>query len=1285
MTPWVSEKHANRPVRDVLIKHLVNLCRIYSPSGYELGTIEYCLPILKSSGFDVELSPEGNIYATRGTPRSGKYMLLNAHTDTVQRDKDASIITHPDLIQFDPFWNIIWGRGYMVAGDDKCGIGIILALAEATQLPMKVLLTVGEECGCEGVKSVPNSFYKDTVFCFTLDRRGCCDIIETYSGRKMAPKGIIDLIIKIAKESFVNMGVANGSFADTFYISEHVPAVNISIGYYNAHSSYDFIRVNETYDTMMVVRSCIEKQDAFEEEWARTPQNWRPTIFKEYAPAYTYYGEYYGSGFGWGYDQYDKKQQYNQTLAKYNRVWNKKTRQWVTESVAAAKDKDRKEKTEEKSKMPKSPADLIAKDDIEPVPIDPFGNSYGDLIWAEKYHPVWEAMIAYPRVKIEKKWVPEPREAGVSEKPRKAEYIPSAQILETEINRLGEIVDLMSKQDPYIWIYGRAQFTIRMGIPVNDLGISLGWIEYKGVDGEIAYRPILKDATSVYEFAKILDDYPDSDILYKVASLAADVSFRIELEKEDDSSNKFYKRSLPLHQYNQLLDAVAVIDSETMPFKVDAVDGAVYEAGFSKIKMGGWNEIGQVSVFVVSPSSPSRDGWVIAPRVLKETVTMYGNLETIGYLRNLFYGRGWEKFDVLLEEVVKNSIEWFSKNAELTGPTVQLVRSSAESGMTGSMIEAFSEEIFSHLTMSSDPAARKLGIPWKMRDQMRSEVLDESQSDEFREIIEKIGSFEAYSTHTTVEPNRTNFEYRAELQQRDIKERASLGTLHSSLRIGSGGETAYNDIGSARTNITSYNNNVGAVLTLYHGIGIILNDYTMPDKETVERLETTLFDLELLMDDILFQWESGIGALEETAEKEAAEEEADEEDAGESWVPHTGYIREREESTYTPDTIKDTPTDDRPYEFVMPFFVSDPKASISVSPIDLVSFVRKHGNVQLTSEEISLLTAGISNYIYMLKNFYRAFDFESGDEISIVDYGIHPDAEVIVRIGVLDPETREYFSGWNVSRDIRGVATMYFMASRFKYDSDKIYQLVRYFNTIAYHVMQRVLTGTVITWNGKDFVLVNEEGEGVKKEEPKKRKEKKVIWKKGKSEKTIPAADLGEMGELLDAASGMVEADIRKISESHSAHYKTLSFGARKRMEVIGKPHTFIIKYEIFTDFLKVELNLHLVDGKPEFYDTIWRTFDSGPDQLVSGISSTPISAIDTHLREVFNLPAMTALSPYDREMKRETKRETKRKTDRAKKKEKKEYSFDREAYQRPEEERKHRRGSSSEYDQSPP
>jgi hypothetical protein len=249
-------RHNNTHIVDDLIEILQDLFQIYSPSYREQAVMEYAAEFLKREcGFTVTTDAKYNILAVRGTPKNGFYPLLNAHGDTVQDDLDE-FLTHN--IRYDAEKNIIHGRElFMLGCDDKAGMAIIMTIAKHSTAPLKILFTVEEESGCGGITAVDPNFFKDVAFAITLDRKGAGDIITEYGGRRMAPKIFTDAVVNIGMTIGHPLRVSYGSFADTYHISTHCIAINLSTGYYNAHSQRDYVNITEAMKIAEIVSRCI--------------------------------------------------------------------------------------------------------------------------------------------------------------------------------------------------------------------------------------------------------------------------------------------------------------------------------------------------------------------------------------------------------------------------------------------------------------------------------------------------------------------------------------------------------------------------------------------------------------------------------------------------------------------------------------------------------------------------------------------------------------------------------------------------------------------------------------------------------------------------------------------------------------------------------------------------------------------------------------------------------------------------------------------------------------------
>jgi hypothetical protein len=299
MNKVLKETVFSKPLKKELIAIFNDLVPMYVPSGSEAPVIEYASGILMTSGFDVVVDTAGNIEATRGFVEGDKLVAINAHTDTVQRKEDEGIAKGSGGALYNWIRDEFISEGFMIGGDDKCGVAVGLCLAQHTDLPMKIIFTTGEEVGGVGMKALRKEAWDNVAFCFTVDRMHGTDLISRYCGRACAPKEFVTAFVEIAKN---NAGVmytdTSGSWADTYEISSYVPAVNLSAGYYNPHTSRDFIKCDEMYKTMMAIKAAIENKAEIVLAIASAPADWQTVK----APYYGYGG--YTSRYGGYYEYY---------------------------------------------------------------------------------------------------------------------------------------------------------------------------------------------------------------------------------------------------------------------------------------------------------------------------------------------------------------------------------------------------------------------------------------------------------------------------------------------------------------------------------------------------------------------------------------------------------------------------------------------------------------------------------------------------------------------------------------------------------------------------------------------------------------------------------------------------------------------------------------------------------------------------------------------------------------------------------------------------------------------
>ncbi len=203
---------------------------------------EILISELASRGMDNYIHTNDYLYVKGDIP-----VLLVAHLDTVHRETVKTIVKK----------NGTWSSPQGIGGDDRCGVYMILELLE--NLPKKpyVLFSTDEEIGCIGTGKFlkQHSTNKHGIkFMIEFDRKGRDECIFYECNNKSFQEFIMEN---------TNYNFNTGSFTDICEIMEvwDIAGVNLSCGYYNAHTLSEYVVINEMMNTIRVVYSFLEKLD----------------------------------------------------------------------------------------------------------------------------------------------------------------------------------------------------------------------------------------------------------------------------------------------------------------------------------------------------------------------------------------------------------------------------------------------------------------------------------------------------------------------------------------------------------------------------------------------------------------------------------------------------------------------------------------------------------------------------------------------------------------------------------------------------------------------------------------------------------------------------------------------------------------------------------------------------------------------------------------------------------------------------------------------------------------
>ena len=259
----------------------INICK------YTQEELKETLPVLLvQAGYDVQIG-DGYIYAKGDVP-----VLLTAHMDTVHKEPIKDFYEYYEEEKNRHILSSPQGIG----GDDRCGIYMILEIIKSHKC--SVIFCEDEEIGGVGSKKFCNNAelvaeLSGLNYMIELDRANDKDAVFYSCDSEKFTKFIED-----------NTGYkeAHGSFSDISNLAPAagVAAVNLSCGYYNAHTTSEYVVVEEMLNTIEVVKKLLDVEcEQFE------------YVKKKYSDYYGgYYSGYYsgryydGYGYGNSYNQY---------------------------------------------------------------------------------------------------------------------------------------------------------------------------------------------------------------------------------------------------------------------------------------------------------------------------------------------------------------------------------------------------------------------------------------------------------------------------------------------------------------------------------------------------------------------------------------------------------------------------------------------------------------------------------------------------------------------------------------------------------------------------------------------------------------------------------------------------------------------------------------------------------------------------------------------------------------------------------------------------------------------
>lgn len=211
----------------------------------ERSLMDFCRMLLKTKyGQHNFYQTEDYCYAMGDIP-----ILLVAHLDTVWPNK-PTIMVNKDYS--------LWTGRRGLGADDRAGVYAIIKLIRWGYKP-SILFTTGEEAGGIGAKSFVKDFPEPPIpikYVIEIDRRGRGQAVYYDCANNKFEEYVSSFGFKTHQ----------GIFSDVSFICPYwdVAGVNLSAGYYNEHTEYETLKIDDLNYTLERVKTMLDSADEAE-------------------------------------------------------------------------------------------------------------------------------------------------------------------------------------------------------------------------------------------------------------------------------------------------------------------------------------------------------------------------------------------------------------------------------------------------------------------------------------------------------------------------------------------------------------------------------------------------------------------------------------------------------------------------------------------------------------------------------------------------------------------------------------------------------------------------------------------------------------------------------------------------------------------------------------------------------------------------------------------------------------------------------------------------------------
>ena len=233
--------------------------------------IDFLVDWMKKNRIPFSVDEYGNVYATKQTGEVDEHFIFPcvvAHTDTVHNIDTINIreeVLLNEQNELKPSLKAYNDNGNPtgIGGDNKCGVFACLQLLK--ELPfLKAAFFVSEETGCHGSKNADRNFFSNVGYAIQFDAPGNSMVTEYCMGTHLFDRDgeFFKKCDEVLTESFNNRNkYQSHPYTDVYALKNlfDFSCVNFAIGYYDYHSSQEYVVIEDVFNGIETGKKMIER------------------------------------------------------------------------------------------------------------------------------------------------------------------------------------------------------------------------------------------------------------------------------------------------------------------------------------------------------------------------------------------------------------------------------------------------------------------------------------------------------------------------------------------------------------------------------------------------------------------------------------------------------------------------------------------------------------------------------------------------------------------------------------------------------------------------------------------------------------------------------------------------------------------------------------------------------------------------------------------------------------------------------------------------------------------